>query len=412
MKKNIFIYLGGKEICEKGAVGTHSKGIIEAVINSGFFDDYYVIGSNIDCINNKSIHLLDIKPSKVNLKLSLYSKYINHNKQVANLYNNLERLLLSLEAHNVTLYHRYGIFNSYPIIKKLKTNFPYLKIILEYNDLTNEQLKFANSNKQWGFIGGFIRTNYFTQKLIEYREKYCFTKATLNIGVTDALVDYIKLLSPKAKTLVLQNGVSEKLITKHKNKSKIELRKELKLNIDDFIIAHVGTLTYWDGLLELIDVIAELKSENIIVNFIIVGSGSCELKLKELTHKLNLNNQIKFIPPLNHEEALKYIIVADIIPLLKTISSYQLSPMKYYEALGLGKPLIATDIDYINSIKNSDFGIVVSNPLNNDEIKKALIYYYKNKSKLTMLKSKIINYTLNNHTWDIRVKVILKTLNS
>ncbi len=97
--------------------------------------------------------------------------------------------------------------------------------------------------------------------------------------------------------------------------------------------------------------------------------------------------------------------------MLKTIATYQLCPIKFYETLGLGKLLITTDIPYINSIKEMDFGATVSLPLKKQEIISAIEKIYSMSDQLESKRKSIIKYAKNNHTWDLRVKEIMSSVN-
>jgi glycosyltransferase involved in cell wall biosynthesis len=141
--------------------------------------------------------------------------------------------------------------------------------------------------------------------------------------------------------------------------------------------------------------------------FYIIGNGVMKEKIISLVTTLQLTDNVFFKDAMSFAEAIEYVKACNLVPLLKTIVSYQLSPIKFYEALGMGKPILSTDVEYINEIKNTKYGKVVSSPLSTSEISNAINFLFENAQYFIDKQSEIKNFALENHTWNQRVETIL-----
>lgn len=281
-------------------------------------------------------------------------------------------------------------------------------LVTEYNDISIDQLIFTNNFRR-SFFARFLRTNPLVLWFLKRTEAYIFSFSDLTVVMTDKIMDYVLRISKNARTLVLPNATSSALITRAKASDKYETRKELGLPMDYFYLAHIGTLTYWDGLEYLLRGME--RCENIKnIKLLIIGDGDALPMIRNQVHIDHLEKNIRFFPPMPHDKAFKYLIASDVVPILKTIDTYQLCPIKYYEALGAGKPLICTDIQYINGIADKKFGRVVKCPPPAEEIMDAIEYFFSRKSVLDSWKNEILTFALENHTWEQRVSVLLNTI--
>lgn len=401
------IYIGSEKADEPGAVGTHTRGIVEAFKASDFFDSTIVIVGKAfkeSVINyNEGIF---IELSKLNdasfldrLKRSLF--YVkNVKRQIERIHNPEDELYV---------YMRYS-----PVVSLLLALFLTrlkIKFLVEYNDIVVDQLIFAKQHKNWGFIQGFMRTNKVTLKLLKLIEGFVFIRSYLVVAVTDALKIYIEGLIgfENSKVLVVPNATDISFIEWTKKTDKYEMRTKLDLSNDYFYLSHIGTLTYWDGLDFLIKGLNNSKYKTKI-KLLIIGKGSAEAGLTQLIKKLNLQENVIFLPPMDRGEAIQYLIASDIVPLIKTIDTYQLCPIKYYEALGAGKPMITTNIKYINEIEALGFGKVVSFPVKISEITDAINFMYENLEWINDIGNQVIDYAEKNCTWEARTEIIIDAL--
>ena len=150
------------------------------------------------------------------------------------------------------------------------------------------------------------------------------------------------------------------------------------------------------------------------IRFIIVGKeSSLSTIIRSLAKQLDLEKNIVMLSGKPHNEAFEYVLSSDAVPLLKTIDSYGLSPIKFYEALAAGLPQLVTDIPYINTIKELDYGVVLPvDKLNGDTVAAGIDEIIENKEKYLKQRENIIDYAAQNHLWKNRIELLIDTLTS
>ncbi|MEG6533402.1 glycosyltransferase family 4 protein [Caldibacillus thermoamylovorans] len=189
--------------------------------------------------------------------------------------------------------------------------------------------------------------------------------------------DRVIALSENAKNELIMNGLRGNKV--HVIYNGIEI-PDLKNNysfFDDGIINIIttGRLTEQKGHVYLIKAAAILK-EKIGNSFCIyiLGDGEKKEDLSSMIEGYSLEKNIKLLGFKN--EPLKYLSCADIFVLP---SLWEQFPISSLEAMGLGKPIIASNVNGLpEQIK--DAGILI-NPASEYEIYDALLYLIENKSK-------------------------------
>lgn len=136
---------------------------------------------------------------------------------------------------------------------------------------------------------------------------------------------------------------------------KSRLREELGLENNVPVIGAIGRLVWQKGFEYFIDVIPEVLKEFKEARFLIVGEGPLENKLKVKSKKLKVDDKVIFTGFRNDiKEILASIDIFVMPSLLEGL------PMILLEAMAMGKPIIATDIEGIKEIlENGRTGLLV-----------------------------------------------------
>ena len=384
MKKIKILYVGGLNANQKGAIGSHTSGVIKALKNNDKIDLQGLFLKN--CLPNVMPSVYYTFDSTI--KINPLSKII----QIIG-FSLFFRKLIKKNQYDY-VYFRFDPFFA-PIISRKNS-------IIEYNDLFLSQIKFAASKNEWTNFGKFLRLSKFYRLYVEFSEKFSFNKSALIVVVTKKLKDYCLKFNSDNKVLILKNATYKIGYEQYDRES------------DEYLtLGHIGTLTYWDGLIDLIygmkrclDYYPECK-----LRLFLIGEGSMKSEIVSLVNHLKMNHLVfienevsyKFVP-----ELYKKI---DVVPLLKTIEEYGLSPIKFYEALAYGKSLIVTNIPHINELPDYA-GSIVDYPLNIDQIALVIKEMFLNKTKIRKNEKLIHDYAMENHTWDNRIKELIKVLDA
>ena len=236
--------------------------------------------------------------------------------------------------------------------------------------------------------------------LFRLSESISFKRSKIVVCVTSGLGSLVKGIQRESKVHVVQNGSSAVF-------SEDEARF-IRGSDNKITLAHVGTLTYWDGLLELLEAVAGFLAVegDDSIELRVIGNGSALSDISSKIRELGLQSVVRLESPVPHEQAIEILHGVDVVPLLKTIPSYGLSPIKFYEARALGCFLICSDIPHINEIKEGE-GIVVPFPLEVDEIIKALIFVRRNLKALKSERLERSRAAREVVSWKARVTEIL-----
>jgi glycosyltransferase involved in cell wall biosynthesis len=377
------LYIGGINANQKGAIGTHTSGVINAFKNNRK-------------VKLEGIFIQNKIPQNFPNKIILFEKEQKHNllNKIIFIIGYIKFLKKIINNSNFDyLYMRFDPFISPFIVNKLLIN--------EYNDIFLAQIKIASKNGEWGFWGKLLRRSILYKLFITWAEKRTFKNTFCTVAVTKELERYcVNVYSHKVITIL--NGTTSR---------SIEINS-IRNDLDYLVLGHIGTLTYWDGLVELIEALRFClnKHPNIKIKFLIIGDGSLKNKLEYLVKLKNLESVVFFNNSVGFSKIDIYFDKIDVVPILKTLDTYGLSPIKYYEALSFGKTLIVSNIEHLNELPFFA-GKIVNFPLNIEEIADELFGFFINREEIRKNSRKINKYANDNLTWEKRIDYLIENLN-
>jgi glycosyltransferase involved in cell wall biosynthesis len=383
MRRIKILYVGGLNANQKGAIGSHTSGVIKALKNNDKIDLQGLFFKN--CLPHVMPNVYYTFDSS--FKVNPLSKII----QIISFSLFFRKLVKNNQYDYV--YFRFDPFFA-PIINRKNA-------IIEYNDLFLSQIKFAATKNEWSNFGKSLRLSNFYRLYVEFAEKFSFNKSALIVVVTNKLKNYCLQYNADNKILILKNATY-----------KIGYEQYVRESDEYLTLGHIGTLTYWDGLTELIygmksclELFPECK-----LRLFLIGEGSMKSEIISLVEQLKMNHIVFIENEVSYDLVPEIYKKIDVVPLLKTIEDYGLSPIKFYEALAYGKSLIVTNIPHINELPDYA-GCIVDYPLKIDQIALVLKNMFLNKAKIRINEKQIHDYAMEHHTWDNRIKELIKVLN-
>lgn len=248
--------------------------------------------------------------------------------------------------------------------------------------------------------------------VIEKAIRFTYSKADLVIMPSHGQISIFKSYKCRPKNFfVVPNGVDP--VKFHPIETNL-CRKAVGLDESPLFLGFIGSLSPEQGVENAIIGFSKfLKEEQAQdVKFIIVGEGPLMKKLKELTSNLQLDDFVLFLGCVPHENVPCIINACDVC--IAPFTAWRnkkigVSPLKLYEYLSCGKPVIASAIPGTEIIKELDAGILVE-PDNPEALKEA---YKEAIKKLPYWKKKahaIHKEIATKHSWDNRVETILKII--
>ncbi len=237
-------------------------------------------------------------------------------------------------------------------------------IVYEVNGLTSEQRK----------MHGKYFLNRIYVKVLETLDKLAFANAISVVCVTDAIRDFYCSRHKRyaSKFFTVNNGVSTKYFHPLPMDSDIiELRERLGFDDKDDIITYVGNLSPWQGVEYLVKSAPAVLEKNTSVRFMIIGKGPAYAQCQRLSEELGVSDRFKFVGQVPYSSLGRYVNLSDVCvaPYTRDIPN---CPIKIYEYLACGKPVVCSDIPGIDNLRDKNLLVLVE-PGNPEALASALL---------------------------------------
>lgn len=191
-------------------------------------------------------------------------------------------------------------------------------------------------------------------------------------GATASLLQAPGFSTMKSKFKVIHNGIDLSPFSTNRAAQK-NLRKQLKLDNTDFVIASVGSLIHRKGFDLLITAIAELRKDNIPAKLIIVGNGDQHDNLVVQAKALKVDAYVHF---LGERGDVSAILQSDI-DVLASGARDEAFGLVFAEAGAAGLPSVAPKVGGIPEvIIHNQTGLLVQ-PNSATQISDALKTLYR-----------------------------------
>jgi glycosyltransferase involved in cell wall biosynthesis len=151
-----------------------------------------------------------------------------------------------------------------------------------------------------------------------------------------------------------------------------EIRRQLRVNREDFVVGVVANLIYYKGHMEILDAAVLLKKEFPNLKFVFVGrDGGMQSRIEKNRDVLSLKNNV--ILAGSREDVHRIIPVFDILLLASHEEGFS---NVLLEGMACGKPIVATDVGgNAESVLDGVTGFIVPprNPVKMAEALKMLL---------------------------------------
>jgi len=208
-----------------------------------------------------------------------------------------------------------------------------------------------------------------------------YARSDLVVTVTQNLVQSL-LLRGIDNVKLVPNGADVSIFKPY---GKANVREELGLKKDDFILVYSGGVGGYYRLDVVVKAVARLDGAiHDEIKLLIVGSGNVS-QLIRLAKKLGLNNNIVYLGVKNDRKELAQILSAGdvgIVPYDDNPLWKNSVPAKFYEYCACGLPVVATvyeDSILAKLINENGIGLTVR-PMDKEKLAEAIRNLYENES--------------------------------
>jgi len=148
-------------------------------------------------------------------------------------------------------------------------------------------------------------------------------------------------IGSKEKLVTVYNGVPESRLDSGRGINRRELLDELKIPNNSFLCVFVGRLAPQKGLNHLIEAMAMVRDRmsSPAVHLALIGEGELRAEINEQVQKLNLSDRVHLLG--FQSACLRWTGGCDLFVLSSLWEGHSITLL---EAMGLGRPIVATDI--------------------------------------------------------------------
>ena len=353
--------------------------------------------------------------------------------------NNLSKLGLEVHAMSYTDKKLEGII-THPIkvrreniIALLLYRILYILKLIKINITNDFNIVYTRNYESIGVVGILVRMIRRSKLVFEIngiREldrklRYGEGGAIKNIRIAlanrmDILfikrADALIAVTPEIKEILIGKGIDKNKITIIPNGANIDLFRPIddfiainklryQLNIDknDNVLIFVGNLAIWQGVEYLIKSAPLILKAIPNTKFVIVGEGETKKELMKLTEKERLFDKFIFMGFVPHEKIPLYINMGDACVVTKKVLGYGYSPLKLYEYMACGKPVIATNTEGFEILEQYNAGILV-NPENPHELSNAIVKLLQNEQLRKQMGANGRKLVVSEYAWESTAK--------
>ena len=218
------------------------------------------------------------------------------------------------------------------------------------------------------------------------RDRLMSTMATGLIVISNYMREHYLLY--EKKILVVHDAVSLKRFTGKIDRK--EARKKLGFMFDEKICVYAGTVSKLKGVQYVIEAARTLPN----ISFILVGIISPEFT------NVAVPSNVKILGRIEQKELPDILQVADVLLLPHPKGEYSQSPMKLFEYMASGVPIVASRLPSISEVLNDRNSVLVE-----AENRDALAWGIERVLNDNVFSRTIAEQAYNdvqNHTWDKR----------
>jgi len=157
----------------------------------------------------------------------------------------------------------------------------------------------------------------------------------------------------------------------------------------------------------LLETLAELQTENVFFNLVVVGDGPMRVAWETQAAELGLSDHVRFVGRVPWPEVPEYIAGFDLgyvgpVPLAAGVM--YLSPLKLYEYAAMSKPIVAAAYSDALRLKADNVPCFLFDPGNSEDLKRTLRQAYAARNRWCSMGTLAREVMLKKHSWDVRVQ--------
>ena len=243
--------------------------------------------------------------------------------------------------------------------------------------------------------------------LARRRELWAYHQCDAVVCVSRELRDLlVEAGIPARKLIVVPNGVDTIVFDP-------ERTRDAPRPFPGFTIGFVGSVIAWQGLELLLEAVAELRGRGVDVAVAIAGDGRDRLACEARSRALGLAAHVAFAGRLHGSHVPRFLAGVDVgysgQTLLQLGRMYH-SPLKLYEYLAMGKPVLASAFDDARATVRDGATGFLFEPGDRAALVRAILTAHGARARLDELGRAARQDIVKHHSWRARVSGMLQAL--
>lgn len=243
----------------------------------------------------------------------------------------------------------------------------------------------------------------FLQLLGKWIESWNIRNADLVLSINEGLREYtIRMGATREKTEVIRAGIDLDRYDPTKIRGD-EIRERYGIAKDDIVLFFMGWLYHFSGLKEVAQELAKVKDDYPYIKLLIVGKGDAYEDLVKIQEQFHIKDGMILAGQQSFDKIPPFIAAADIclLPAYDNEIMHDIVPIKMYEYMAMGKPVVATKLYGVMKEFGEGNGVVYSN--NPKQVLNNILEFIK-QNALISEGLKVRNIVKNNRWEDITKK--------
>lgn len=177
------------------------------------------------------------------------------------------------------------------------------------------------------------------------REAEVLDAADVRVCVSAEIAARVDDLAPGPRTVVVPNGVDTDLFAQLP--SRADARRDLSLPVDVPLIGFLGSLRPWHGLDVALNAMASLPDASLVI----AGDGPIRTELERTAACLGISDRVHWLDNVAHDLVPAFLAGIDVaIAPYPPLDGFAFSPLKLFEYLAAGVPIVASDVGQVRVI--------------------------------------------------------------
>ena len=242
-------------------------------------------------------------------------------------------------------------------------------------------------------------------------EQKLLCNADVVLTVSKTLREYAVSMGANANNVhVVPNAVNSALF--FPSPKNTTLLNELRL-AGGPVIGFVGGLRPWHGAASLINLTAKLALSFPNIKLVIVGDGPLKAELERQIDLNNLHNNVLFAGTCKHSQVPDLIRLFDIAlaPYPKADHAFYFSPLKIFEYMGCGVPVVASRTGQIEEVIEHEYNGMLYESGNDNELLAVCTKLLNDKEMATTVARNAAATIGNSYTWTKNAQRVIDIVN-